>query len=272
VFDMRAYRNPREAQVRLEQLAVQARAEPPAGDLPDEQEWIDVSRPPPPRPPARGAPWWRRGRPGRLIERWTPAGGTAAVTAVVRRRLPVALVIAIAAGAAVAIAVALSSRGSRELPPNLPAAQASSVPATRPDGGGSIVVSVVGRVTRPGLVTVPDGARVADALQAAGGPLPGVDLAALNIARRLSDGEQISVGVPAPPEVGSGPAHPDKVDLNAASLSELDTLPGVGSVTAQRILDWRTKHGRFTSLDQLREVDGIGPARFTQLKNLVTVR
>ena len=262
---MRAHRGPREAQVRLEQLISQARADPPEDNLPADQDWIDDSLP---SPVAESPPWWRRGRQGRLIERWTPEGGL--VTA--RRRLPVALIIAIAVGAAVAVGVAISSGAGHELPPNLPAAQESSVPPTRIDAG-SIVVSVVGRVVHPGLVAVPDGARVADALHAAGGPLPDVDVSTLNIARRLSDGEQIAVGVPPPPDAATGAsAHPEKVDLNTASVSQLDTLPGVGSVTAQRILDWRTKHGRFTSLEQLREVDGIGPARFSQLKNLVTVR
>ena len=266
MFDLRAHRNPRDAQVRLEQLVSQARVDPPDDDLPTDQEWIDDSRPP---PVAEPPPWWRRGRPGSLIERWTPDGGL--VTA--RRRLPVALIIAIVVGVAVAIGIALSSGARHELPPNLPAAQESSVPPAKGEAGVSIVVSVVGRVVHPGLVTVPDGARVADALHAAGGPLPDVDVSTLNIARRLSDGEQISVGVPPPADTGpSGSTKPEKVDLNTASLSQLDTLPGVGSVTAQRILDWRTKHGRFTSLDQLREVDGIGPARFTQLKSLVTVR
>jgi len=181
----------------------------------------------------------------------------------------VVLVIGIVVGAAVIIGVALSS-GPRELPANLPVARATSMPPTTADS--TIVVSVVGRVAHPGLVTVPDGARVAEALRAAGGPLPDVDVNTLNLARRLSDGEQIAIGVPAPvADPGSGrPAG--KVDLNAAALSELDSLPGVGTVTAQRILDWRTKHGRFGSVDQLREVDGIGPARFNQLKNLVTVR
>jgi competence protein ComEA len=140
-----------------------------------------------------------------------------------------------------------------------------------------VVVSVVGRVARPGLIRLPDGTRVADALAAVGGALPGTDLMGVNLARRLSDGEQLLVGVAPPPgqpaasgasgtSGGSGP-----IDLNAATLEQLDGLPGVGTVTAQRIVDWRVAHGRFTSVDQLREVSGIGQARFGQLKKLVRV-
>jgi competence protein ComEA len=118
---------------------------------------------------------------------------------------------------------------------------------------------------------------VADALAAVGGVLPGTDLMGLNIARRLSDGEQLLVGV-APPQgqpvdsPASGAAgRSGPIDLNAATLEQLDGLPGVGTVTAQRIVDWRTAHGRFTSVDQLREVSGIGQARLNQLKKLVRV-
>jgi competence protein ComEA len=260
VFDMRAHRGSREAQMRLEQLASQAR--PASDDLPPDQDWIDVSRPAPPP-----APWWRRGRPGRLLEHWTPAGGPVAI----RRRLPAVLVIAIVLAAAAAVGIVLSSgQAGRELPPALAVAQASTLPSTKADS--TIVVSVIGRVVHPGLVTVPDGARVADALRAAGGPLPDVDLSTLNLARRLTDGEQLAVGIAALAADSGSDAPPGKVDLNTAALSQLDTLPGVGTVTAQRILDWRAKHGRFSSVDQLREVDGIGPARFNQLRNLVTVR
>jgi competence protein ComEA len=141
-----------------------------------------------------------------------------------------------------------------------------------------VVVSVAGRVARPGLIRLPDGTRVADALGAAGGPLPDTDLMGLNIARRLSDGEQILIGVPPPPGQspdGAAPSTPSgasgKVDLNTATLEQLDVLPGVGPVTAQRILDWRAAHGRFTSVDQLREVTGIGQARLARLKDLVRV-
>lgn len=174
----------------------------------------------------------------------------------------------------IAIGVAMSGGTEHEAPPVLPVAAESE--SAQPDDT-SIVISVVGRVTRPGLVTLREGARVADALQASGGPLPGADLRALNLARRLADGEQIYVGVPPPPGAdpvagATSPGEPDKVDLNTATLTDLDTLPGVGPVTAQRIVDWRTEHGRFDSVDQLREIDGIGPGRFDKLRDLVVAR
>jgi competence protein ComEA len=111
-------------------------------------------------------------------------------------------------------------------------------------------------------------------LAAVGGALPGTDLMGLNIARRLSDGEQLLVGMAPPPEqlaTDQVPGARQVVDLNTATLEQLDSLPGVGTVTAQRILDWRAAHGHFTSVDQLREVSGIGPARLTQLKHRVRV-
>ena len=156
-----------------------------------------------------------------------------------------------------------------------------------------LVVSVAGRVARPGVVRVPDGARVADVLAAAGGAQPGVDLSGLNLARRVVDGEQIAVGVPPAPDAaghppsdgsagaggdgsgaaaGPGAAGPAaKIDLNTASVAQLDTLPGVGPVTAQHIVEWRSRNGRFARVEQLREIDGIGERRFQQLRELVTV-
>jgi competence protein ComEA len=145
-----------------------------------------------------------------------------------------------------------------------------------------LVVSVVGKVTKPGLVHLSEGARVADVIEAAGGALPGTDLAGLNLARKVADGEQVAVGVPQPADAAGsaagsagGPAPAGgpsgKVNLNQATLDQLNSLPGVGPVTAQRILDWRTQHGRFTRVEQLREIDGIGERRFTQLRELVVV-
>ncbi len=171
-------------------------------------------------------------------------------------------------------------------------ARAGSPPAAAPaPPTPGMVVSVSGKVRRPGLVEVPAGARVADALAAAGGALPGADLARLNLARRLTDGEQIAVGVPPAPDSapaagaaadggpgaaapgdGAGPPAPGaKIDLNAATVGQLDALPGVGPVTAQRILDWRTRNGRFSRVEQLREIEGIGELRFGRLRELVTV-
>ncbi|MEU1847345.1 helix-hairpin-helix domain-containing protein [Micromonospora sediminicola] len=169
-----------------------------------------------------------------------------------------------------------------------PAGEATREPAgatteaAAPAGSsGQVVVAVAGRVRRPGLVRLPAGARLADAVEAAGGALPGVDVALLNPARRVTDGELILVGVtaapgqPAPgPAAGGGPpAGPaaGPVNLNTATLAQLDALPGVGPVLAQRILDHREQHGGFRSVSDLRQVEGIGDARYEQLKDLVTV-
>jgi competence protein ComEA len=144
----------------------------------------------------------------------------------------------------------------------------------------AVVVSVVGLVVRPGLVTLPPGARVADAVEAAGGLLPEADPASVNLAAVVPDGAQIAVGVPgtAVGPVGSGVAAAGggsgpgtRIDLNAATAGELDALPGIGPVLAQRIVDHRTRHGPFRTVDQLDDVPGIGPAIAAELADLVAV-
>jgi competence protein ComEA len=144
-------------------------------------------------------------------------------------------------------------------------------------GGGSVTVDVAGKVRHPGIAVLDVGSRVVDALEAAGGARPGVDLSGLNLARVLVDGEQVVVGVPAPAGQVAGaasspgaPAGP-LVNLNTATQPQLEELPEVGPVTAQAILGWRSEHGGFTSVDELLEVDGIGDATLDQLAPYVTV-
>jgi competence protein ComEA len=145
--------------------------------------------------------------------------------------------------------------------------------SAEPSATAEVVVAVAGKVRRPGLVRLPAGARVADAVEAAGGALPGVDTVLLNPARKVNDGELIVVGVTPPPGAqGAGdPTAGGKVNLNTATQAQLETLPGVGPVLAQRILAYRERHGGFRSVADLRRVEGIGDARFEQLKDLVTV-
>ncbi|WP_431044506.1 helix-hairpin-helix domain-containing protein [Streptomyces sp. P1-3] len=167
-------------------------------------------------------------------------------------------------------------------------------PAPSAGGGRTVVVDVTGKVRDPGVRRLPLGARVGDALKAAGGVRPGTDVSGLNRARVLVDGEQLVVGAPPGPAPGGGvpgasaagtgggppagsptgtgggasaPAGP--VSLNSATAEQLDTLPGVGPVLVQHILDYRAQHGGFRSVDELRQVTGIGPRRFADLRPLV---
>jgi competence protein ComEA len=147
-----------------------------------------------------------------------------------------------------------------------------------------VVVHVVGAVHHPGLVRLPAGSRVVDAVRAAGGVTASARPASVNLARLLIDGEQLVVqrrgstpvlAVPGPAgpvgSVGATNAPSAPVDLNSATLASLDALPGIGPVLAQRILDWRTAHGRFSSVDELGEVSGIGEATLADLRPVVTV-
>lgn len=143
----------------------------------------------------------------------------------------------------------------------------SAAPASHGTTAGEVVVHVVGQVVRPGVVRLPAGSRVLDAVRAAGGVRPDGRLGAVNLARVLVDGEQIVVGpaarrVPGPSATGAGSAP---LDLNRATAAELESLPGVGPVLAARIVEWRTVHGRFTDVAELREVSGIGDAVFARI-------
>ncbi|HEU4350007.1 MAG TPA: ComEA family DNA-binding protein [Actinoplanes sp.] len=190
---------------------------------------------------------------------------------------------ALAAVAAVVVVIAafFAWRARPRVDPVPPPPVAAESPAgSTPSAAREVVVSVAGKVGKPGLVRLPPGARVADALSAAGGAQPGIDVALLNPARKLVDGELLLVGVspppgavvaPAAPAAGGGQAPGGPVNLNAATLADLDTLPGVGPVLAQRILDAREAQGGFTAITDLRKVDGIGESRYEQLKDLVTV-
>jgi competence protein ComEA len=154
-------------------------------------------------------------------------------------------------------------------PPPVAGAGVTGLPSSR------VVVDVVGAVRRPGLYRLAQSSRIADALTRAGGATAKADLAQVNLAAPLADGEQVVVprrgAAGAAPAAGSAsagnPAAP--VQLSTATLEQLDSLPGVGPVTAQKILDYREKHGAFQSVDELDAVPGIGPKRLEQLHDLV---
>jgi competence protein ComEA len=135
----------------------------------------------------------------------------------------------------------------------------------------TLVVHVVGAVRRPGLYRLPPGSRIADAVSRAAGSTRRADLAAVNLAAPVADGMQIVVprkARPAPNGEGDEAAAAGPVHLNTATLEQLDALPGVGPVTAQKILDFRQQHGAFASVDELDAIPGIGPARLEQLREL----
>ena len=156
-------------------------------------------------------------------------------------------------------------------------------PAPMASASSVVVVYVVGPVRRPGVFTLPAGSRAIDALRAAGGVKPGHHLGPVNLAAPLIDGSRVDFGTGEGTDLSaagggskstgsaSGTGGSGLVELNNATLTELDGLPGVGPVLAQRILDWRSEHGRFTSVDELREVSGIGARKFESLRSRVRV-
>jgi len=241
--------------------------------------------------------------PNSLLPRWVPDGSAHdGWLAKIRADPGRAGAVALAAVAAIAVLVTIFTLmreqpapvASAKLPPVDMAASASRNPSPSPRPNQPVVVSVVGLVHTPGLVTLAPGARIADALKAAGGTTDGADTIGLNMARQVDDGEQIVVGIapikgqpavlgssvspgstaPGPTSSASRPAKgapAQPINLNTATVQQLDTLPGVGPVMAAAIAAWRDAHGKFTSVDQLGEVDGIGPGRLEKLRPLVRV-
>lgn len=145
--------------------------------------------------------------------------------------------------------------------------------------GQPLFVHVAGWVREPGVYELEEGTRVIDALDLAGGPRHGAELGALNLAALLVDGQQVLVPGPAPPAGTSGSGSPvpgatpgsTLVNVNSATPEELETLPGIGEVLAQAVVTYREEHGPFTSVDELEEVSGIGPATLEEIRDLVTV-
>lgn len=212
---------------------------------------------------------------------------------------------AVPVNSVVATPASSSSRSPRATDPGTAGTVASGVPATgaaspaapaSSTAPANVTVQVLGPVRHPGVVTLRGGSRVKDALEACGGLLPGADAAELNLAAVLQDADQVVVGTHAHPRgevrqgdasTGSDPtgsggssvpagrsssaASTAVVNLNTATLEQLDSIPGVGPVTAQRIVDWRSQHGRFSSTRELQEVDGIGPKSFARIAPHVTV-
>lgn len=158
---------------------------------------------------------------------------------------------------------------SQPTPEPLPAPIPSPPAPSNPSPTAKVTVHITGKVHKPGLYTLAMGARVADAVTAAGGPLRGTATSSINLARRLVDGEQIVIGAPSAP-TQADPATAT-LDLNSATPDQLEQLPGVGEVLAARIADFRTTHGGFTSIDQLREVSGIGAKKYEEIKGKVRV-
>ena len=216
--------------------------------------------PAPPMPQVRARPAWT----DLVRQRLEPArSGVAALIVLALLAAAVAGFVLLRAQPASTKALALhpsTSAGTAEL-------SHSASPAA------TLLVDVAGKVHHPGVVRLKNGARVLDAVRAAGGPLPGTSLDSLNLAAKVTDGQQVAVGgAAAAPAAGDGTgAAAGPVDLNTATAEQLQTLSGVGPVLAQRIIDYRTTHGPFTGVDGLQQVGGIGPAKFAEIKDHVTV-
>lgn len=281
-----------EEELALHRGVAPARPVAPAVDLTSADWWDDHTRPaaprsaPPPLPPPAPTPPPVVAAPGRHLAARSrlalgpPQLAVVAVVALLGLALTCWWLVRGGAEPAGDLEAAPALVSSAPTPTSAPVTPAATATGSPP---GTVTVDVAGKVRRPGIAVLDAGARVVDALAAAGGARPGVDTSALNLARPLVDGEQVLVGVPppdgvaasaagsAPPPSPTAPGAPALVNLNTATEAELDTLPDVGPVTAASILAWRTEHGGFTSVDELLEVDGIGEVTLTRLAPYVTV-
>lgn len=228
------------------------------------ESWSDPDSPPLPRPPAPPTPGDHlaalRDRVADLIDdrlRWRAAA---------------VAVVVVLAGAGIWVLTRPADVG----PPLefvLPTVAPIPVPSAAPSPG-SVVVHVAGAVARPGLVELAPGSRVADAVDAAGGPTSGADLDRVNLALPVNDADHVHIPAVGEPTISlsAGPAtESDPLDLNRADEAALDELPGVGPATAAAIVAHREEHGPFTSITALQEVPGIGPAKLEQLRDLVRI-
>lgn len=163
--------------------------------------------------------------------------------------------------AAIALCLIVFSERSKEVSSNQLIPLQSENMQSNPAGAATIVVDVKGNVVSPGVYTLPAGSRVQDAIEAAGGFCSEEDSLQVNLAKKLTDGEMILIG--------TGPQQ--LININTASPEELDSLPGIGEVLAGRIVQYREEYGSFYTVDDLKNVQGIGNALFEKLKDLITV-
>jgi competence protein ComEA len=181
------------------------------------------------------------------------------------------------AAAALAIALIGARYLARDRDPPAAPAHASSMKVERAGAGGGAFVHVTGAVRRPGVYRVSSSARLDAAIRRAGGATARADLQAVNLAAKVSDGQQVIVPARMPGagiagaagETAAGLGDGAPISLNTATADQLDELEGIGPTTAQKILDWRKQHGGFRSVDDLRRISGIGPKRFESLKEKV---
>lgn len=239
------------------------------------EDWLArLRRPVGPEPPEPSPPGEPRVRP--LLRQ------AAARAAEFGREHLAAVVVVLLVGVAWSAYSILQARSS-PVAAAAPVIQASpsASPSASAAPAAKVVVHVIGAVRRPGVVELPEGSRVADAITAAGGLTDSAAPGELNLAQVLGDGVQVKIGTRKHPggwirdgtgtatdpgSAGGSGGDQTRVALNSATLAQLDTLPGVGPVTAQKILDWRKEHGKFTAITELQEVDGIGPKTYANLE------